>query len=263
MTQIGKNIKRIRTTKKLSQSQFAEVFNLTRGSVGAYEEGRAEPKIDTIIQIANYFSLSIDLLLNKELTVNDLYHFDVLNQKLDEAHHFQRPVAKAFRKGGIGLVQIDNHLEYIVNHANKDFISNLPHIELPVNFKGITRAFELNGSEMEYNQNGLHHGDILLCLSESISKFKPKAGDVYVIVHNDGIITRRLKSMKGKNITFTSDDPNYQDLPINTGDIIELWCVKGVYSTYLNPPKLIENRVMLLESRLEELEKRVSSLGKD
>ena len=73
MSQIGQNIRKIRSAKKLNQTQFAEIFNLTRGSVGAYEEGRAEPKIDTIIQIANYFSLSIDLLLNKEITVNDLF----------------------------------------------------------------------------------------------------------------------------------------------------------------------------------------------
>ena len=261
MSQIGKNIKRIRSAKKLSQSQFAEVFNLTRGSVGAYEEGRAEPKIDTIIQIASYFSLSIDLLLNKELTVNDLYHFDVLHQKLDAAHHFQKPVTRAFRKGGIGLVSIDNQLEYIVNHNNKDFISNLPQIELPVDFKGLTRAFELNGGEMEYNQNGLHHGDILLCVQESLNKGKPKTGHVYVIVHAEAILIRRLKSAKGKELAFMSDDPNYPDIAFSTSNLLELWSVKGAYSTYLNPPKMIENRVMLLENRLYELEKVVKGLG--
>ncbi len=263
MSQIGKNIKRIRSAKKLSQSQFAEVFDLTRGSVGAYEEGRAEPKIDTIIQIANYFSLSIDLLLNKELTVNDLYHFDVLHQKLDEAHHFQKSPARAFRKGGIGLVRIENQVEYIVNRNNKDFISNLPHIELPVNFKGTTRAFELNGSEMEYNQNGLHHGDILLCLLEPTGKAKPKPGKVYIIVHAEAILVRRLKSVSTKNMTFISDDPNYPDMILSANDILELWCVKGTYSTYLNPPKMIENRVMLLENRVVELEKIVMTFGKE
>ncbi|TRX50669.1 LexA family transcriptional regulator [Fulvivirga sp. M361] len=259
MSQIGKNIKRIRSAKKLNQSQFAEIFGLTRGSVGAYEEGRAEPKIDTIIQIANNFSLSIDLLLNKELTVNDLFHFDVLHQKLDEAHHFQKPATQAFRKGGIGLVSLENQLEYIVNHTNKDFISHLPYIELPINFKGTTRAFELNGSEMEYNQNGLHHGDILLCLQTVKTKTKTKPGDVYVIVHKEGIITRRLKSAAKSGMNFISDDPNYADIEFATDDILELWNVKGAYSTYLNPPKMIENRVMLLENRLNELEKKIKS----
>jgi transcriptional regulator with XRE-family HTH domain len=74
---IGKNIRKIRTVKKLSQAAFAELFNLARPSVGAYEEGRSEPKIDTLIQIAQYFGISIDSLLTKELTINDLFNFNV------------------------------------------------------------------------------------------------------------------------------------------------------------------------------------------
>ena len=257
MTAIGKNIKKIRSAKKLSQAQFAELFNLTRGSVGAYEEGRAEPKIDTIIQIANYFSLSIDLLLNKEMTVTDLFHLDVFKEKLNAAHSFPKATVSLAGKGGIGLVRIKDQLEYIVNRNNKDFISNLHKIDLPVEFKGLARAFELNGSEMEYNQNGLHHGDILLCVQE---RGKPKAGNVFVIIQKNEIVSRRLKAYKNKELTFISDDPNYPDLVMDSSDILELWYVKGVYSTYLNPPKMIENRVMLLEKRLEELEKKINPM---
>ena len=86
MSHIGQNIKRIRSVKGLSQAKFAELFNLARPSVGAYEEGRAEPKIQTVVDIAHYFGLSIDVLLTKELTVNDLYHLNMVNQKLDDFH---------------------------------------------------------------------------------------------------------------------------------------------------------------------------------
>ena len=255
MSQIGQNIRKIRSAKKLNQTQFAEIFNLTRGSVGAYEEGRAEPKIDTIIQIANYFSLSIDLLLNKEITVNDLFHLDAFRQKLNEAHSFDQVKQKS-PAPGIGLVTIKNQLEYIVNYGNKDFLSNLPKIGLPVNFKGTTRAFELNGSEMEYNQNGLHHGDILLSELMDNSK-RSKVGHIYIIVHKRGIDVRRLRSEQSNNYTLASDDPNYTDTIIEKNELYELWIVKGVYSTYLNTPKLIENKVLQLESRIEALEKRI------
>ncbi|MEM1002517.1 MAG: helix-turn-helix transcriptional regulator, partial [Bacteroidota bacterium] len=158
MSRIGHNIRKIRSAKKLSQTQFAELFDLTRGSVGAYEEGRAEPKIDTIIQIANYFSVSIDLLLNKEMTINDLFHLDVFRKKLNEAHSFEPKKNIVPQPNGIEYVSIKNQLEYIVNSTNNDFIANLPKMGFPVNM-GRTgmhlRAFELGGSEMEYNQNGL------------------------------------------------------------------------------------------------------------
>ncbi|MBC8084861.1 MAG: helix-turn-helix transcriptional regulator, partial [Hymenobacter sp.] len=77
MSYVGKNIRKIRTVKKLSQAAFAELFGLARPSVGAYEEGRSEPKMETLIQIAQHFGLSVDLLLTKELTVNELYNFDI------------------------------------------------------------------------------------------------------------------------------------------------------------------------------------------
>ena len=195
MSFIGKNIKKIRAHKKISQAEFAKIFNLTRGSIGAYEEGRAEPKIDTIVQLANYFGVSVDAFINKELTMSDLYSLDLVKEKLNEAHHFGKETDVAFRKGGIGLVKLNNQLEYVVNLGNKDFINKLPYIEFPVNFKGITRAFELNGSEMEYHQNGLHHGDILLCLQIDHAKKKPEKGKVYVLVADGRIVARRIKDL--------------------------------------------------------------------
>jgi len=75
MSYIGKNIRKIRMSKKLTQTEFADLFDLKRTAVGSYEEGRAEPKIDTLIKIADYFSLSLDQLLRKELTINEIFHF--------------------------------------------------------------------------------------------------------------------------------------------------------------------------------------------
>jgi len=80
MSFFGKNIRNIRSIKKISQSEFASIFDLSRASVGSYEEGRAEPKIEIINKVAKYFSITIDELINKELTVNELYHFDVGNE---------------------------------------------------------------------------------------------------------------------------------------------------------------------------------------
>lgn len=257
MTHIGQNIKKIRSAKKLSQTDFATIFSLSRGSVGAYEEGRAEPKIDTIIQIANYFGLSIDLLLNKELTVNELFSFNILNEMLNEVHQFNEKPTATYRKGGIGLVEIDKYAEYIVNRSNKDFIANLSYIELPIKLKGTMRAFELNGSEMEYHQNGLHHGDILLCQLSPDFVASVEIGKVYVIVDHKGIIVRRLDLHTQDKLVFISDDPNYKSLTLPIKKIAELWEVSGVFSTYLNPPKMINEKIMLIENRLKKLEDQI------
>ena len=82
MSYFGKNIRKIRSLKSLSQQAFAELFDLKRGTLGAYEEGRSEPKLETLIKIANYFSIptrkgqiirieeeNIFFILKKELVV--------------------------------------------------------------------------------------------------------------------------------------------------------------------------------------------------
>lgn len=59
----------------MTQTEFADLFELKRTALGSYEEGRAEAKIDTVIKIADYFRLSLDQLLRKELTINEIFHF--------------------------------------------------------------------------------------------------------------------------------------------------------------------------------------------
>ena len=257
MSFIGKNIKKIRTIKKLSQAEFAKKFNLARPSVGAYEEGRAEPKIDTVIQIAQEYRLSIDLLLTKELTINELYRFDIFkdnyDQELAAKDQDESDVIKA--KHRTAFVPAAQSLEYIVNHKNKDYVSSLPWIYLPIHLNAASRAFEMIGSEMEYNHNGLHHGDILVCENTSFDQDKIKTGKVYLAVTKQEISVRRITRVQGNTYEFTSDDPNYLPTELHQNELLELWRVRGAYSTYLNPPKTIEEKVLRLEKDLSELRK--------
>ena len=262
MSYVGKNIKRIRAVRKLSQADFAKLFNLARPSVGAYEEGRSEPKIQTLLDIAQKFGLSVDLLLTKELTVNDLYKLDMVNEKFDQMHG-GKPIQKAVVKtDSIGLVRSTRFPEYVANHQNKDFVNALPPVDLPLSFKGDARAFEMYGREMDHNQAGLHHGDILLCKKEgTFTASSLIISHVYVIVTKDQVIIRRLKSVSANKMSMVSDDPNYDDLEFDIDqDVQEVWEVKGVFSTYLNPPKVVEEKVLVLESRVNELMERMNKL---
>nr|WP_245144457.1 helix-turn-helix transcriptional regulator [Chryseobacterium daecheongense] len=72
MSFFGTNIKKIRQVKGLSQKAFADLFDLNRGVISSYEEGRAEPKIETILKVAGYFNLNLNKLLTETLQVNQL-----------------------------------------------------------------------------------------------------------------------------------------------------------------------------------------------
>lgn len=257
MSTIGKNIKKIRAVKKISQAAFAEMFNLSRGTVGSYEEERAEPKIETIIQIAQKFGLSIDILLTKELTVNELFKFDLF--KHDKANHKdQIEIDKDEQEEATPLVKSSQYIEYIVNYQNKDFINRLPYISLPNTNQKKSRAFEVQDEAMSWLDKGLHPGDILSCCPVNKPYLKHlENGKVYVIVSAEELYIRRFSHVRDK-IIFTADNPQGTVLELENANILELWKVEGFYSTYLKPPLLIEERIAVLEQKMLALEKRLS-----
>ncbi len=274
MSFIGKNIKKIRTVRKLSQAAFADLFNLARPSVGAYEEGRSEPRIDTIIAIANHFGLSTDALLRKELSVNELYSFDILKGEFDPT---QMPPAlgksiktgkkeKGFLLGnyreGVPLVEQENVLEYLVNLQNKDFIVNLKRILLPADNAGILRAFVHSGDEMFYHDRGIHDGDVLLAKKLDTVPKKSKHESVFVVVTARGIITRRLLSVEDEFIHLQADNSAYENKTVAREDILELWQAIGVWSQHVSPPSLLESRLMYVENQVSQMNKRLLKIEK-
>lgn len=80
MSFFGTNIKKIRQVKGLSQKAFADLFDLNRGVISSYEEGRAEPKIETILKVASHFNLNLDQLLTEILPVNQLASVSDIDQ---------------------------------------------------------------------------------------------------------------------------------------------------------------------------------------
>lgn len=259
LSYIGENIKKIRQVKRISQAEFSALFHLARPSIGAYEEGRSEPKIDTIIQIANYFRISIDVLLTRKLTVSDIYSMGLLNEKLNKAHNLQTvpltPVPPGAR--GIRLVKIRQYLEYVVSYTAADFILQLPAILLPIEESHQLRAFEMNGSEMEYHQQGLHHGDLIVGNLIEMDTIAQNMSEIFTIVYTEGIITRRLAAADAATITLTADDPNYPDMEIALTSIHEAWQIQYIFSAYLNPPSLLEERVLKLEKEMDRLKNRI------
>jgi len=81
---LSKNIRKLRAFKNLNQTQFADLIDVKRASIGAYEEGRAEPKLDTLIRITTYFKISLDNLIVSELTVNQIAKFDKAYNKANQ-----------------------------------------------------------------------------------------------------------------------------------------------------------------------------------
>ncbi len=54
-----------RTLHKLTQCQIAKYLHITQPSYIRYENGTAEPSIDTLIRLADLFDVSLDYLCGR------------------------------------------------------------------------------------------------------------------------------------------------------------------------------------------------------
>lgn len=63
MNTIGANIKQLRKTHNLSQTNFANKIGVSQGSLSDLESGKSKPAIETVISICTVFGCSYEWFL--------------------------------------------------------------------------------------------------------------------------------------------------------------------------------------------------------
>ncbi|OUP18394.1 hypothetical protein B5F29_11350 [Lachnoclostridium sp. An196] len=63
MTNIGKNIRILRTEKKMTQDELAEKLFVSHQTVSNYERGKTHPDIETLMKIANILGTDVTALI--------------------------------------------------------------------------------------------------------------------------------------------------------------------------------------------------------
>lgn len=63
---IGVFLKELRKEKQLTQEQLAEILGVTNRSISRWENGVNMPDFDLVIELANYYSVSIEEILDGE-----------------------------------------------------------------------------------------------------------------------------------------------------------------------------------------------------
>lgn len=62
-------LKTLRKSKGMTQKEIANELNISDRTYGHYETGKREPSIDTLIEIAKYYNISIDVLVGRYMEV--------------------------------------------------------------------------------------------------------------------------------------------------------------------------------------------------
>ena len=226
MTLISNNIKCLRKKIGVTQQQFSEMIGIKRSLIGAYEEGRADPRITNLIKMAEVFDLSVDMLINIDVT--KLSEEQLSFKKNSRGSEILAITVDQQGNENIELVPHKAAAGYLNGYADPEYIRELPKFRLPVLPKLTYRAFEINGDSMLPLLSGT------IIVGEYVDNLKHvKSGNTYVLVtHTEGVVYKRVFNYieeKGK-LFLVSDNRQYAPYEIDAGEIIEIWASRAYIS---------------------------------
>ena len=63
---IGENIKKIRKEKGITQKELGKMLGVSQSAIGQFENDKSNPKIETIVKIANALDVNVSCLINTD-----------------------------------------------------------------------------------------------------------------------------------------------------------------------------------------------------
>jgi transcriptional regulator with XRE-family HTH domain len=210
MSIANKNLKYLRKLRGWTQEEFAQKLRIKRSLLGAYEEERAEPRIEILEVVADMFKLTLDDLLRKDVSdTNPNYIARRRAQKMSNG------------RTDIPLVPVKAAAGYLNGYADPEFVDELNTFTLPMLAGGDYRAFEIVGDSMMPTPSGS------VIVGERVQNLdEVKTNQTYIVVSkSEGIVYKRMmKNNRQKNkYTLVSDNPTYQPYIIAADDILEVW----------------------------------------
>lgn len=239
MSFAGKNLKHLRKLRGWTQEEFATRLNIKRSLLGAYEEERAEPRIEVLEVVMDIFKLSLDELLLSDLSESKgNYLAKRRAQKLASA------------RSEIPFVPVKAAAGYLTGYADPDFIDELNTFTLPMLGAGNYRAFEIIGDSMLPTPSGS------VIVGEKVEKLEDIRNNQACIVvsRSEGVVYKRVvRSPKLKNkITLVSDNAAFHPYTIGSEDVVEVWQATMVISKANAQPRWDVNELATLVSTLQE-----------
>jgi transcriptional regulator with XRE-family HTH domain len=226
MSYLNSNIKHLRKLKGYTQASLAEKIGLKRSLVGAYEEGRAEPKITTIQKLSALFQTSIDALIDMDLSRG----MNKLADLTGKALRVLPIVITPEEQERISVVPVKAEAGYAASFADPEYVGSLPQFSLPLDElypDQTTRLFQISGDSMLPIQSGSY-----IIASYVEDWYSIKSGQCYIIVTRDeGVVYKRITNQLDRDvIILNSDNPVYKPYELKPQDIAEVWASVGFIS---------------------------------
>ena len=224
---IGENLKLLRKRRGVSQEEIATELGLTRSTYSGYENGIAEPSIETLIKISAYYDMSLDKFIKRDLTRISEKDCDKIARGIDvdlEGKHLRIIATSVDRDNNdnIELISEKARAGYTAGYADPEYISVLPTFQLPFLKKDRKyRTFPIKGDSMPPVSDGSY------VIAEYVENWNNiKDGYPYIVItEDDGIVFKVLYKRLEDNQSFQlcSTNPLYSPYEVHATKILEIW----------------------------------------
>ena len=235
----GQNLKYLRKLRGLTQEEFAAKLQIKRSLLGAYEEERAEPRLDVLEIVSDEYGISLDDLLRTDLTGSEGNYLSKRRQQ------------KMGNEGNqIHFVPMKAAAGYLAGYADEEFIDELNTFTLPMLGSGQFRAFEIIGDSMLPTPSG---SIIVGQKTERLEDVKSNTACI-VVSRSEGIVYKRI-SRNGRDksrLTLMSDNPSYQPYEVQASDVLELWQAQMVITKVAQQQRWDVGQLASLVNNLQE-----------
>jgi transcriptional regulator with XRE-family HTH domain len=255
-TLLSRNLKKLRKNKQLTQSELADKLGVNRSVIGAYEEGRAEPRLSTLVAIAHYFQVSVDALLLREEASNTSTSTPVAS----DVRVLPITVDRESDRELITVVPQKAAAGYLVGFGDIDFIASLPRFSLPIKELAqdrTYRAFQIKGDSMA----PLPSGSYVVC--SYVDDWATAGSQPHVVVtRDDGVVFKQLEVKQGAtSLTLHSTNTDYPAYDVDWKDVVELWKAQA-YISFGLPEADTPAAFREINQKLEKLQIDVSDIKK-
>ena len=209
---------------------MARLLGVSISTYGSYEEGRAEPKLENLQKITNYFGVSVEELLNVNLAQQPEGEGLVRKKNFEEAAT-KVLVATVDSQGNdnIEWVPLKAAAGYTTGFFAPEFVQKLPVFQVPfLDQRKKYRVFSIEGDSMLPIASGS------LIFAEHMEDWSQIKDDTacIVVTQTDGIVFKKVFNyIKSQNcLMLVSTNAIFKPYLVGTADVLEIWKFSGFFS---------------------------------
>jgi transcriptional regulator with XRE-family HTH domain len=229
---LNSNLKFLRKNKNLTQESLAQALGISRSKLAGYEL-TVTPPLDILVKIAEYFNVSLDILIKEDLNSYSEYKL----RELLETDKFLRGrklriLSTTVDAEGRELIEVVSQrakASYLAGFADPEFISELPRFSLPfLPMDKKHRVFQVDGDSML----PIPDGAWIVC--EYVDDWLGvKDGERYVIVTEQDGVTFKIaynRIQSDQKLLLCSSNPIYPPFDVEIERVREVWRYRLVMS---------------------------------